>query len=29
MTATHVVTTFIDHLNAMRLDGAFALLAPQ
>lgn len=27
MTATHVVTAFIDHLNAMRMDDAFALLA--
>ena len=27
MTATDVVTAFIDHLNAMRMDEAFALLA--
>jgi limonene-1,2-epoxide hydrolase len=27
MTATDVVTAFIDHLNAMRMDDAFALLA--
>lgn len=27
MTATDIVTAFIDHLNAMRMDDAFALLA--
>ena len=27
MTATDVVTAFIDHLNAMRMEDAFALLA--
>jgi limonene-1,2-epoxide hydrolase len=27
MTATDVVTAFMDHLNAMRMDDAFALLA--
>jgi limonene-1,2-epoxide hydrolase len=27
MTATDTVTSFIDHLNAMRMDDAFALLA--
>ncbi len=27
MTATEIVTSFIDHLNGMRMDEAFALLA--